>query len=143
MKDYNTYYKTASSKEIEFVGNLIHIQPNDIALLFFRDDNIANINNQLIQAIKEETLKRYEKKIGIMPQQKHIMLVIMRYVYFKNITNIGTVEEQVNMLNEKTIELLVPGVLQALVSYIKYINDYNTVKVSSPLELPVNTQSRK
>lgn len=143
MKDYNTYYKTASGKEKEFVGNITHIQPNDISLLFFKDDNIAKLNTELIDQIKNQTFERYGQKMAIMPQQKHIMLVIMRYVYFKNIKNTGTVDDQIDMLNNKTIELLVPGVLQALVSYIKYINDYNTVKVSNPLELPSNTKSRK
>ena len=74
MREYNDYYKIASEKEKEFVGNLIHIQPNDISLLFFRNDNINNINKRLRKEIVTITLKRYGKKIGIQSQQKNILL---------------------------------------------------------------------
>ncbi len=140
MREYNDYYKIASEKEKEFVGNLINIQPNDISLLYFRDDNINKINNNLRREIMRITKEKYGKKIDIQPQQKHILITIMRYVYLKNITNIGEVDEQIKVLNDKVMELIVPTAIQGLIHRIKYINDYNTI---SPMNLPVNSNGNR
>ncbi len=90
MNNYNNYnynnYKP-SDREREFVGKLINIEPNDISYKFFSGSNLDYINNQLIERVKATTLERYGKKIGIEPQRKHLVLSIMRHVYFKNISN--------------------------------------------------------
>jgi len=136
MRQYNDYYKIASDKEKEFVGNLIHIQPNDISLLFFRNDNINRINNNLRKEIIRITYEKYGKKIEIQPQKKHLLITIMRYIYLKNITNTGEVDEQIKALNDKVMELIVPTAIQGLIHRIKYINDYNRIK---PMSLPINS----
>ena len=60
MQSYNSYKPT--DRELEYVGNLLNIQPNDISLIFFSDNNIKRINEMLVENVMIETEKRYGKK---------------------------------------------------------------------------------
>ena len=66
----------------------------------------------------------------------------MRYVYFKNIKNRGTAEEQVDILINLTVETMVPTVLHGLVTHIKFINDYNSDSVYRLNSLPEATKNK-
>ena len=138
MFKYNFY--TPTQREVEFVGNLIHMEPNDISYMFFNDNNINYLNIVIINKVKEITFERYGKKIAIDPQQKKILITIMRHVYFKNITNTKPVDEEIIFLNDKVIELIVPTIVSELIHYIRYINDYNRI---TPFALPENASTRK
>ena len=137
MLSYNNYKPT--DREREFVGKLLNIEPNDISYKFFSESNIDYINTTLIEMVMEETYKRYEKRIKIEPQRKHIVLAAMRHIYFKNITNILTVDEEVARLNKEVIRQMFKTAITELIAYLRYIHDYNNI---IPLELPKNN-SRK
>ena len=137
INNYNTYKPT--DREREFVGKLINIEPNDISYKFFSGENLDYINNQLIARVKKITLERYGKKIGIEPQRKHLVLSIMRHVYFKNIRNMFETDVEVNLLNEEVLRQMVPMVVKELISYMRYIHDYNNI---IPMELPKSDNSR-
>lgn len=145
MRNYYTLNKSTNNGHLDFVGNMTNIKPNDVSIIFFEDETVNTINKILIELVKEETLKRYGRRISIMPQNKNHLLTIMRYVYFKNIKNDGTVEEQVKKLIDKTIESMFPTVIQGLVSHIKYINSYNNNSFMKPNILPelVNNKENK
>ena len=134
MLDYNKYIPT--DRETEFVGNLINIQPNDISYIFFSTTNSEKINNMIIEIIKEITFERYGKKIIIEKQSKHILLTIMRHVYLRNVKNNEETEIEVSKLNNEVLRLTVPTVLNGLLSQMRYINDYNTIR---PMDLPVSS----
>lgn len=138
INNYNKYKPT--DKEREFVGKMINIEPNDIAYKFFSGNNLDYINNQLIERVKVITLERYGKKIGIEPQRKHLVLSIMRHVYFKNIRNIFETDVEVNLLNEEVLRQMVPMVIKELISYMRFIHDYNNI---IPMELPVSDNKKK
>jgi hypothetical protein len=137
INNYNTYKPT--DREREFVGKLINIEPNDISYKFFSGENLDYINNQLIERVKTITLERYGKKIGIEPQRKHLVLSIMRHVYFKNIRNTFETNVEVNLLNEEVLRQMVPMVIKELISYMRYIYDYNNI---IPMELPVSDNKK-
>ncbi len=137
MSMYNKYKPT--DREREFVGKLINIEPNDIAYIFFSMNNLNYINTELIERIKQITLDRYGKKIGIEPQRKHLVLSIMRHIYFKNIRNIFETEEEVKMLNEEVLRQMVPMVTKELIAYMRYIHDYNNIV---PMDLPVSDNKK-
>ena len=50
-------------------------------------------------------------------------------------------KKQIEKLNNITMELLVPTVIQGLVHQIKFINDYNNVR-SQPLDLPISSKRK-
>jgi hypothetical protein len=137
MLSYNSYKPT--EREREFVGKLINIEPNDISYKFFSDINIDYINNTLIEMVMEETLKRYNKRIKIEPQRKHIVLAAMRHIYFKNVRNVLTADEEVDRLNKEVLRQMFGTAITELIAYLRYIHDYNNI---IPLDLPKN-DSRK
>ncbi len=131
MFAYNSYKPT--DKERDFVGKLINIQPNDISYKFFSDINVDLINNKLIEEIMNITLERYGKKLKIEPQRKHIVIGIMRHIYFKNITNTLPTDEEVERLNKEVLRQMIPVVTHELISYMRYIEDRNNIV---PVTLP-------
>ncbi len=135
--NYNKYKPT--DREREFVGKLINIEPNDISYKFFSGTNVDYINNELIERVKIITYERYGKKIGIEPQRKHLILSIMRHVYFKNIRNIFETDKEVTLLNDEVLRQMVPMVIKELISYMRYIYDYNNI---IPMELPKSDNNR-
>jgi hypothetical protein len=137
MLSYNSYKPT--DKEREFVGKLINIEPNDISYKFFSDTNVDYINNTLINMVMEETNKRYNKKIKIEPQRKHIVYAAMRHIYFKNVKNALPTDEEVDRLNKEVLRQMFKTAITELIAYLRYIHDYNTI---APMELP-KSDSRK
>ena len=133
MLSYNSYKPT--DKEREFVGKIINIEPNDISYKFFSDNNVNYINNALIDMVMEETFKRYNKKIKIEPQRKHIVLSAMRHIYFKNITNILPTDEEVARLNKEVLRQMLGTAITELIAYLRFINGYNSIV---PMDLPVS-----
>jgi hypothetical protein len=131
MLSYNSYKPT--DREREFVGKLINIEPNDISYKFFSDSNVDYINNTLIEMVMEETNKRYNKRIQIEPQRKHIVIAAMRHIYFKNVKNVLPTDEEVARLNKEVLRQMVGTAITELIAYLRYIHDYNSI---IPLELP-------
>lgn len=142
MRDYYSLNNSTTDSHLDFVGNMTHITPNDITIMFFKDETVDMINKILINRIREETYNKYGKRLTIQPQNKNHVLTIMRYVYFKNIKNRGTAEEQVDILINLTVETMVPTVLHGLVTHIKFINDYNSDSVYRLNSLPEATKNK-
>ena len=138
MLRYNSYKPT--SRETEFVGNLIDIDPNDISYKFFSDININIINTRIIDEIKQITFVRYNKQIEIEPQQKTLLLTIMRHIYLKNVKNRHEADVEVEILNDITLKEMIPVIMNGLLSQIRYIHDYNTFR---PMELPQAPEKKK
>ena len=122
MLRYNSYNPT--SRETEFVGNLIDIIPNDISYKFFSDINIDIINKRIIDEIKQITFARYNKQIEIESQRKTLLLTIMRHIYLKNIKNRHESDVEVEILNDITLKEMIPVIMNGLLSQIRYIHDY-------------------
>ena len=123
-----------TDRKKDFVGNMINIEPSEFTLGYFDQSNVNKINLILINKIKNITLTKYGKKILIKPQKNHIVLTIMRYVYFQNgnrhhVLKLKTVEEKINKLNEIVLKLMIPTVMEGLISYVKYVDRYNSVPV--------------
>jgi hypothetical protein len=137
MLSYNSY--NPSDKERDFVGKLLNIEPNDISYKFFSDINVDYINNTLIDMVMEETFKRYNKRIKIEPQRKHIVYAAMRHIYFKNVKNALPTDEEVDRLNKEVLRQMFKTAITELIAYLRYIHDYNNI---IPLDLP-QTDSRK
>ena len=139
MNKYDSY--NATTYEYEFVSNLINCEPNDISYIFFSDKNIDNINERLINEVKNITYERYNKMMKIQPQQKHLLITVMRHIYFKNVKNRDCTDVEVELLNRETLSQIVPTIITGLLAQIRYIEDYNSTL--APPELPENNSSKK
>lgn len=123
-----------TERKKDFVGNMINIQPSELTLGYFDQKNINKINSLLLMEVKKITLSKFGKKILIKPQKNHIVLTIMRYVYFQNgnrhnILSLKSIEEKINKLNQIVLKLMLPTVIQELISYVKYVDKYNSIPV--------------
>lgn len=144
-KNINNYNKVKDDKNYEFISRFLNTEPNDVSLIFFSDENITNLNNNIVNNILELTKKNLGKAYRIQPQQKEKMLTVMRYIYFRFNTNTETISEEVNQLNIEFLNEVVPTAYSSLISQIKYletIETYNQNK-NNVLQNPKNTQSDK
>jgi len=139
--NYNSYTDVAPESEKTMVLRLTNIAPNDISLLFFRDDNIDKLNNRLINEVLRITKDNYDRPMKIQPQKKEQMLTLMRYIYFRYNTNTQTTTMEVEYLNNKFIEEFTDTTINALLYQIKYIENYNRNE-QTPLARPINTQQK-
>lgn len=139
--NYNSYTDVAPESEKTMVLRLTNIAPNDISLLFFKDDNIDKLNNRLINEVLRITKDNYDRPMKIQPQKKEQMLTLMRYIYFRYNTNTQTTMMEVEYLNNKFIEEFTDTTINALLYQIKYIENYNRNE-QTPLARPVNTQQK-
>ena len=124
----------ADDESLDFIGNLINIAPSELTLTFFSNSNLKILNNMLINKVRQITLKKYGRKIKIQPQKSHVMLTIMRYVYFQNsythnILDNESIIKQVRHLNDLVIREITPTVMNGLISYLKYIDRFNSLPV--------------
>lgn len=138
MKDYNK--RSASLKEKQFVRNLLNMQPNDISLQYFSNENLDLINNQLIDFVLIETKRLYGTPVKIIPQKKEILLSAMKGIYFLHGSNTMDTDKEVEYLNGIFLTSAVPIIISNIDSKMKYIKDI-TENVE-PLSLPVNTRRR-
>lgn len=141
-KKMNNYDEIKDDKNKEYIGRLLNIEPNDITLIFFNDDNINFLNKQ----IQNEVLKLSKDEIGrsilIEEQQKEKMITIMRYIYFTHSTNTMETMDEVNYLNNEFLKLVVPIAFSSLNSHIRYLNTYDRSK-RVPLDNPINTKKEE
>ena len=135
-----------TQKEKDIVRNLIRNEPSETSLLFFSNNNINLINKKIKLCILNETKQKYGEALLIENQKKTSMLVIMRYIYleyskYNSILVLPSPVQRVNELNEQFLRIAIPTVLQSLVSYIKYKDDFNKMGNSDLLERPESTRS--
>ena len=143
MDNYYSLLSTTDKSNLEFVGNMTNIEPNDISIIFFRDDIVNLLNIILIDKVKEESLKEYGKIFVIEEQDKKHFYTIMRYVFFKYVTFTKPAEEEVNMLIDRTIETVLPTVLNGLYAQLKYLEDMESRFMPNLLPAPVSSGKKK
>jgi|SaaInlStandDraft_5_1057022.scaffolds.fasta_scaffold15518_2 hypothetical protein len=139
--NYNSYTDIAPESEKNMVLRLTNITPNDISLLFFRDDNINKLNKRLINEVLRITKDKYNKPMKIQSQKKEQMLTLMRYIYFRYNTNTQETLVEVEYLNNKFIEDFLDTAINSLLYQIKYIENYNRSE-QIPLARPISTYKK-
>lgn len=143
MGDKIDFTKYDTIKQRQIVKNLTNIEPNEISLYYFSDDNIDYINKTLQKKIFEMSKKRYGKRIGVEPQEKHRLLIIMREVYlnFSYCFNEKSIKKNINKINKQVLKVITPDVFTGLIQQVKYINDYN--EKNKIMDLPIKDSNRK
>ena len=66
----------------------------------------------------------------------------MRYTYFAFVTNTYELAVEVQRLNEKFLQEVVPTAYNGLVAHLKYLETFNRVD-NIPISNPINTQTDK
>jgi len=117
------------------MASSMHSTETPLGNIFFRQDNINRVQKMLRQSFKSET------GIAIDRQNPRDVLSFMRYIYINNnIDPYGNVESQVNDMNRRSVEKMLPKIREGVSAYIFYLRDSSTL--SQPEEKPVNTSTK-
>ena len=145
MEDYTKYLCIATEKELQFVKNLLNIEPNDISLLYFSKNNIEYLNAKIVDIIYGMTREKLEKPIKIQKQKEQYLLERMRYIYFDDVRNTSPTNIEVEHLNKRFLESIIPNIYSELISYLKYLDEINQYQSSNiPInENPISSRKRK
>jgi hypothetical protein len=107
-------------------------QCSDLSNMFFRKENIIEIQRMLSKKVLECTKKQID------PQDPNIIKGVMRstFLHFsKNLPN--NISEQITELNNLVVKQCVPRVISGINSYLKYQRDVSNLAV--PMDLPKST----
>ena len=137
-----------TDRDKDRVRNLINFVPSQSGLIFFSEKNMDNLNTQIKKYVLKMTKEKYGEKIMINSQKRTLMLSVMRYVYLQHnqthyVLDFGLPEEQAKALNKIFLNLVVPTVMQGLIGYIKYLDDFNSMGNLDILERPKSTNNKR
>lgn len=138
--------KDMTQRRHDMIGNITSIAPSELSSSFFTDENLNYLNGRIIERVKKITLKKFKKGLIIEPQRRHLMIILMRYIYLENhskhiVLENKTTLKRIAVLNNMFLKLVVPSVVQELISYVKYIRDFNAVPVL--LDNPETNESKR
>ena len=96
---------------------------------FFSQGNINAVQRNLQRTFKAET------GISIDKQDNTDVLAFMRYIFINSSTNpYGNVESQIDSMNAKVVQKMLPQVREGVSAYLLYLRDAATL--SQPNDLP-------
>ena len=104
--------------------------------MFFSDKNILCINNSVINILKKD----YNVEIPLQSKQQIYMFCFSVWK-FESCNLPGFLKEQINELNKKVIDKILPVLISSINQKIKYLEDIN--KPLNVMERPFNTSSNK
>jgi hypothetical protein len=112
-------------------------EKNEITKIFFSDENMKRIQRQ----IKSEIYKRTNGQYSLDEDQDESDLTIaMRAIYLDKAKNLpGQTIRQVKILNQQTIDYIVPDMITNIKQYFGYIKDIN--QPLQPMMRPMNVNN--
>lgn len=129
-QEYNTLPGGETGDKI--LGNLM--ASNEITKLFFSKDNIKRLQKKIKVAIYDKSNKKFKMDVD---QDESDLMVVMRAIYIEHSKNLPNhTIRQVKMLNNKTIEHILPDMMTNIKQYYGYIND-----ISKPISTPLRPMS--
>ena len=98
-------------------------EKNHITVVFFSDENMKRIQKK----IKEEVIKRTKGQYQLdEDQDESDLTIVMRAVYLDKCKNLpGETVRQVKLLNQQTVDYIVPDLISNIKQYFGYIKDIN------------------
>ena len=112
-------------------------EKNHITVVFFSDENMRRIQKK----IREEVYKRTNGQYQLDEDQDEADLtIVMRSIYLDKCKNLpGETVRQVKLLNQQTIDYIIPDLISNIKQYFGYIKDIN--KPLTPMLRPLNVSS--
>jgi hypothetical protein len=112
-------------------------EKNHITVIFFSDENMARIQKK----IKEEVLNRTKGQYQLdEDQDESDLMIVMRAVYLDKCKNLpGETVRQVKLLNQQTVDYIVPDLISNIKQYFGYVKDIN--KPLQPMMRPMNVNN--
>ena len=138
-------YFSENEKSKELIKDLVKHQvgisectSSDLETIFFSDENMNLINNQLIKSVYTNT----NNTIRISKQSPEKLIIAMRYVYIQYAKNLAyDIYPQVNELNCRVLNEILPDVITNATQKITYLESLTSERKLLPL--PENVRNSK
>jgi hypothetical protein len=139
---YEKYQQSSSSKATQNYDRARQatqglFEKNEITTIFFSDENMKRIQKK----IKEEIYKRTNGQYKLDEDQDDSdLMIVMRALYLDKCKNLpDQTVRQVKILNQYTVDYIVPDMITNIKQYFGYVNDIN--KPLTPMIRPMNVSS--
>jgi hypothetical protein len=111
------------------------VEDNELSRLFFSEENINRIQKKLKVVIYERSQGKFKLEED---QDESDLVVVMRYIYLDFCKNLPShIVRQVKLLNDKTVDYIVPDLLTNIKQYYGYIRDIS--QPITPIMRPMGT----
>lgn len=125
-QEYNTLPGGETGDKI--LGNLL--SSNDITKLFFSKENIKRLQKKIKVTIFDQSKGKFKLEVD---QDESDLMVVMNSIYLAHCKNLpNQTVRQVKMLNDKTVDHIIPDMMTNIKQYYGYIND-----ISKPIIPPL------
>ncbi len=135
---YNGFFFNASTPEPGFHDDMIkgNFEETSLSAAYFSQKNMEIIQN----SVRYEVYERSGKKWVIDPQSADELKIIMRAIFYENARHLSTnIVGQINILNKKVIDWIVPRVFMEIKQHFHYLDDIS--HMPKPLSHPVSMSS--
>jgi hypothetical protein len=116
-------------------------EKNHITVVFFSNENM----NRIQKKIKEEVIRRTKGQYQLdEDQDESDLMIAMRAIYLDKCKNLPEeTVRQVKLLNQQTIDYIVPDLISNIKQYFGYIKDINQPLQPMMRPMNVNNAGRK
>jgi hypothetical protein len=116
-------------------------EKNHITTVFFSNENIKRIQKKIREAVFIKTKGQY---ILEEDQDESDLLIAMRAVYLEKCKNLpNETVRQVKLLNNQTVDYILPDMITNIKQYFGYIKDINQPLTPMLRPMNVNNSGRK
>jgi hypothetical protein len=137
---YNGFFFSAAATTPEpgFDDDMVkgNFEKTPLSEAYFSAKNMAMIQN----AVRYEVYERSGKKWVIDPQSVDELKIIMRAIFYENARHLcNNIAGQIEILNKKVIEWIVPRIFMEIKQHFHYLDDISHMPL--PLAHPVSMSS--
>jgi hypothetical protein len=135
---YNGFFFNASAPEPGFHDDMVkgNFEETPLSAAYFSQKNMGIIQN----SVRHEVYERSGKKWVIDPQSTDELKIIMRAIFYENARHLSTnIAGQIEILNKKVIDWIVPRVFMEIKQHFHYLDDIS--HMPKPLAHPVSMSS--
>ena len=119
---------------VDSTKNIISDTP--LSKVYFSEDNIDLIQDELKQAVYNKT----DNKYVIDRQSDTELIIVMRSIFLQNSNNLPyDIKNQIIQLNKLVLDYCIPNVVSGILSYNGYLKDI--ANPIMPMENPQNVSS--
>ena len=119
---------------VDSTKNIISDTP--LSKVYFSEDNIDLIQDELKQAVYNKT----DNKYVIDRQSDTELIIVMRSIFLQNSNNLPyDIKNQIIQLNKLVLDYCIPNVVSGILSYNGYLRDI--ANPIMPMENPQNVSS--
>jgi len=98
-------------------------EKNHITVVFFSDENMRRIQKKIREEVYRRTNGQYQLDED---QDEADLTIVMRSIYLDKCKNLpGETVRQVKLLNQQTVDYIIPDLISNIKQYFGYIKDIN------------------